>query len=126
MQSALRRYGKIVPFVCGKRGEMNKEAFAFVCRCAKLRADDEYEELGFAKPDGALPFFRKEIVHDWGCANVKEHARCLSSLFEHVGDGPLVSKKQQRRDELIFAVRASVESSFSPPSQSCCPTPGRG
>ena len=55
---------------------------------------------------------------------------CSSDLgllaSEHVGDGPLVSKKQQRRDELIFAVRASVESSFSPPSQSCCPTPGRG
>ena len=61
---------------------------------------------------------------DWGCANVKERARCLHLLFDNVGSKSAMSPAQSRRKRMRLDVRKLHEFTFNS-HHSCAPTPGR-
>ena len=100
---------------------MNKEAHGFAGELAAQMAADHFVELGYETEKEARPFFKRQIYLDWGCANVKEQARCLHALFDYVGSAPVASRRRVDAE-----IRTQLQEFISNTHQSCSPTPGRG
>ena len=123
MEATLRQYGTILPIVCGKRGEMNKETHDLVKELACKQAQDTFVDLGYDAPEDAVPVLARQMYLRWGCANVKAHALCLHSLLALDGEGTPVNEHQRRQGAFVENVRNQEE--FHNQSQSCSPAPGR-